>query len=198
MESVIVKLMPSGRYDVTAGTFAQDIAVKVAAIPGHTSRSIIPLVSTRFTYNGKGKEADAAFKCNTQIGEGLWPNLVIEVGYSESLARLRLDAQWWLQGGNENVKMVILVQVGKSPDFMHLELWAIAPYTGLTTRHSRNSIPQCVSITDIDANGIVSPLNILLIIPYNSIFDNSNPNGSDLIFTPNELSAIALSVFQNS
>jgi hypothetical protein len=35
LESVIIKLMPSGRHDVTVGTFAAEIVFKSATIPRH-------------------------------------------------------------------------------------------------------------------------------------------------------------------
>jgi hypothetical protein len=67
-ESIIVRLIPSGRHDLTAGTIVSDIIFKITALPGHNNRSILSLASTRFTYNGRSKEADGAIKPDARGG----------------------------------------------------------------------------------------------------------------------------------
>jgi hypothetical protein len=91
LKSVIIKLMPSGRHDVTVSSFAQNIVFKLAAIAGHTPQSLVPLASTYFTNNCRGKEGDAAFKCDTQ-GSGARPNLV-KMGKARSYGFL-----WFVEG----------------------------------------------------------------------------------------------------
>jgi hypothetical protein len=74
--------MPSSPHKVVTAKFQQYILDAVATLPGCNRDSILPMNSTRFTYNGKGKEGDATFRCLTR-GVMDWPNLVLEVEYSE-------------------------------------------------------------------------------------------------------------------
>jgi hypothetical protein len=196
VESVIIKLMPSGAHDVTCGEFSRYITVKIAALPGQSMDSVVSMNTTRFEYGGRGKEADFALRCRTRAA-GEWPNIVIEIGYAETLAHLRLDAKWWLNANSEKTKMVLLVRVGRAPDFLHIEQWKMVPNNnpGPVTRSQPLIIPRCISTFDIDAACIVTPVNTPLVIPFNDIYDVPNPNANNVVLLPSELSNIASCVF---
>ncbi|OJD12758.1 hypothetical protein AJ78_06698 [Emergomyces pasteurianus Ep9510] len=51
-----------------------------------------------------------------------WPNLVLEVGYSESASKLRNDASWWLTESQGDVQMVITLKIFRH-NRVHLEMW---------------------------------------------------------------------------
>ena len=56
-----------------------------------------------------------------------WPTLVVECGWSESLNRLRLDAEWWLAYSRGDVGVVALVSVERREPKITLETWIIDP-----------------------------------------------------------------------
>ncbi|PUU78343.1 hypothetical protein B9Z19DRAFT_1025468 [Tuber borchii] len=72
------------------------------------------------------KEADSAYKPRSRRFEDDWPTLVIECGVSESLARLQVDAQWWLENSAGDVKTAIVIAVSKAERRVHLEKWELA------------------------------------------------------------------------
>lgn len=66
--------------------------------------------TTRYYGTNSAKEGDAGFRPmpeRRRIDD--WPTFVIESGVSESLARLRIDAGWWLINPKGDVKLVIAI-----------------------------------------------------------------------------------------
>ncbi|KAH6640269.1 hypothetical protein F5144DRAFT_589785 [Chaetomium tenue] len=63
-------------------------------------------------YSGRrGKEGDSTGGPKPErASKGAWPTLVIEAGYSETLANLRLDMQRWFSMSNHEVKIVLLAK----------------------------------------------------------------------------------------
>ena len=63
------------------------------AIPGHNHHSIRGVGATRYRVPDKrSKEGDEGVACATRSWEG-WPNIMVEVRYSESITQLRFDAR---------------------------------------------------------------------------------------------------------
>lgn len=81
--------------------------------------SAITRIPDRDTYSAQGLEqldSLPASVVNREI-EGIrcttrqsfkWPNMMIEVGHSEPLPQLRLDAEWWLVESTGHLSMVII------------------------------------------------------------------------------------------
>ncbi|KAE8415711.1 hypothetical protein BDV36DRAFT_220486 [Aspergillus pseudocaelatus] len=68
------------------------------------------------------KEGDSAFT-NSVLRplESDWPALVIEAGVSESMPRLRQDAQWWISNSEGKVHIVLLIKVTRNARSMVFE-----------------------------------------------------------------------------
>ena len=68
----------------------------IMTIPGHCALSAVSVRHTSFRCPGKrSKEGGDGFEYPTRFGRGIeWPPLTIEVGYSEPLSQLRIDAEW--------------------------------------------------------------------------------------------------------
>jgi hypothetical protein len=199
LETLIVKLMPSLAHESTAWTFFSNVLAKIAALPGHSVNSVVATGATRFNVPGQGsKEADAGIRPVTR-GRDAWPSVVFEVGYSETLAALRTEARWWLLNSAGQTKMVIIIKISENPFSLHLECWGMIPNPTGSGRHTRRNpltIPAATQSLDIDGAGAVSPPGTLLQIPYMTIFDIPHPNAADITFSANELSAIALHIYQ--
>jgi hypothetical protein len=175
-DSTIIKLMPSACHDVTVGQFSSYIIAQIFSMPNHGTDPIWSLTTSRFVSNGRSKEADSSFVCPTRPPTA-WPNVVIEVGYSESI-QLRMDAQWWLAAG-QGVRLVLFVNIQKrvqqSPASMRLEVWKMVAYTGKVTSARRQEIPACTDSLDVSENLTTTPPNTEIVLPYNCFFDVVNP-----------------------
>ena len=87
----------------------------------------------------RGKEGDSSGGPKPERNsKGDWPTLVIEAGYSKTLANLHEDMKWWFRESNHQVKIVLLV---KFDGQIRLERWEeeeiqVPAHSGATTRHS--------------------------------------------------------------
>jgi len=128
LQALICRILPRGRHSTLMFNLRMEIRFKIAAIPGHTYKSIDPLGGKRF-YLGdlRSKEGYHALRPDTDRARGVWPPAVIEFGYSEALDFLRLDAEWWLINSAGATRLVILVQLITAPFAIRIECWAMAP-----------------------------------------------------------------------
>ena len=118
-------------------------------------RDYVNLGSTRFQYcsNNSFKEADSALAPMTSPD---WPSLVIEAGWAETLARLHIDAQWWLSAQvppNNTAALVILVSFTKSQRTFRLEIYELVTVASAVTRSAPlgvRNFAQCTAVTTID------------------------------------------------
>ena len=68
--------------------------------------------STKFRDQRRYKKPDDSFKPrSTRPNDDDWPSLVLEVGLSQSLAQLQLDAQFWLTRSQLQTNIVILIHI---------------------------------------------------------------------------------------
>src|SRR5262249_44004157 len=80
------------------------------------------------------KEADGSI---APLQPQPWPALVIEAGWSESVSRLRIDAQWWLstQLPPNSTTLVVLISFNRPRRTFCLQKYEIVPTaTGVGTR----------------------------------------------------------------
>ncbi|CUS08320.1 unnamed protein product [Tuber aestivum] len=110
-------------HERASPSFLIELAFKIAAIPGHSKNSFLPVGSTRFPVPGKrSKESDEGIKpADTRADEDEWPSLMIEVGVSQTMLSLRESACWWLANSKERTRMVILIRIKKDPMSLRLE-----------------------------------------------------------------------------
>lgn len=194
----IITLMPSARHEFSAGRFISNIPAKIWRIPGHDVWSTSLVGASRYSVPGRrSKEGSGGLRCSTRVGAASWPNLMVEVGFSESLQMLRFDAQWWLLASGGLTRMVILIRILSNPNSMHIEAWELQPNQRRSTRSSPSHIPAKSYSIDIDAAGNTSH-NLPLNIPYGVLFDTPRANQADTQFTANELSMMAQRVFIDS
>ncbi|PUU81608.1 hypothetical protein B9Z19DRAFT_1190926 [Tuber borchii] len=85
-----------------------------------------PMGTAMFSGPGSEKQADSAFKPSSRPFVDDWPTLVFECGVSESLGRLQVDAQWWLENSAGDVKTVIVISYSLPERSIHLEKWELA------------------------------------------------------------------------
>jgi len=113
------------------------------------------LGSSRYLHrsNNSFKEADSTL---APIYPQAWPALVIEAGWAETLARLRIDAQWWLsaQVPPNNTTLVILVSFIRSQRTFRLEKYELVTVPrSVVTRSAPlgvRNLAKCMAVTTID------------------------------------------------
>ena len=60
----------------------------------------------------------------TTYSEGeAWPSVMMEVGYSEGIDFLRLDAEWWLVHSQGQTRFVIIGKFERDPFALCFECW---------------------------------------------------------------------------
>lgn len=174
-----------------------EIKDRIRDMPGHSGYSIRTFGGTRFDLTGiRSKEGDQAIGPATRGAKNVWPSVVIEVGYSEALDFLRLDAEWWLHHSDGAIRFVVLVQLMTSPLAIRIECWAMAPPSHLKEELRPILFPSCVQEFEINVDGEVKSESHELCIPYCAIFDEPNKNAPDVVFTIEELSSFALAMFR--
>ncbi|PWW76774.1 hypothetical protein C7212DRAFT_363738 [Tuber magnatum] len=202
IKSLIIKLMPGVPHELTTYALEARITSKVVALPGHTIFSLLGIKAARFYGSGGGsKEGDSGFRPATRASDD-FPSFMIEVGYSETMEKLRKDAKWWLTASTHGpvTKMVIIIKINRDPPALELEVWVMGPNTATMLMRSRPpTVPACVQSFDIDAAGTVTPTPAAngLRIPYLTLFDVPHPHAADIIISLDELSELALVIFQN-
>ncbi|KAG0635812.1 hypothetical protein HOY80DRAFT_415451 [Tuber brumale] len=199
LNAAIIRIMPGPEHEKVGVCLYTKIVRKIASLPGHNDESVVGVGATRFNVPGvRSKEGDQGLHPDTRLGRDAWPSLMIEVGYSEGLNLLHLDARWWLVHSQDQTRFVILAKICRDPFVIHLECWGMALTTSSKPSQRLVRSPTCIQKFDIDAAGIVvSPTGSReLRIPYDCIFDQSSLHASPIVFSFPELSHFALRMFR--
>ncbi|KAI5805515.1 hypothetical protein DFH27DRAFT_551451 [Peziza echinospora] len=216
IQSLIIRFMPSIGHEVVSREFAFEIKQRVVGAHrgGYADRGVYNCGGGRFGVPGvrgvRSKEGDEALRPATRGRDG-WPSVVVEVGSPSHAPNLRLDASWWLENSSGSTKMVIILCAGSDPDSLHIETWEmvlLANTHGHDTRHRPAPAPTVTSpgptqTITIDKDGVLTPRNTGLVIPYDILFDvdadapphDGGGTGRDIVFTSEELKEFAVGMF---
>ena len=126
IDLLIVKLMPSAEHEIAHLTLSQEIVAALLRMGLRTTR-FVPIGATKFSPPNSSKEGDSAYKPATRNRKYDWPTIVVESGLSEGLARLRIDAQWWLANSEGDVKIVVIISILPLQKKLHVEKWCLSP-----------------------------------------------------------------------
>ena len=138
---LIVKLMPSATHEVPHINLTGELYIKIGRM-GLSTSDLCGIGATRFKSPRSAKEGDSTFKPSARVNKDDWPTVVIESGVSESLARLRVDARWWLVSSQGAVKIVIIISMKIAQRKIRVETWELGPIPqgGPTTRAASTAI----------------------------------------------------------
>ena len=197
LNALICRILHGGNLSTLALNLWFDIRYKITTIPGHTRGSIREFYGTRFYVSDvRSKAGHKALGPVTRKTRTAWPSVVMEVGSSEALDFLRLDAKWWLINSAGQTRFVMISQIMTDPFAIHIECWAMVTSNDQQTIQAVAQTPTCVQIFDIDAEGTVTSESPDLRIPYSCIFDEPNENEVDVVLTNAELSSFGLRMFR--
>jgi hypothetical protein len=166
---ILILKVPTAKHEIAHCHFGQKLSAR--AIRMGLEDDFINIGATKFQVRRASKEGDTAFKpLSMRPREADWPTIVIEAGWSESLRKLRLDAGFWLEDSGGDVKIVLLISIGRrrGTKRMIIEKWENRPISA--------NRPATRSITG--AGGNASTATKIQAITINS---NSNTvNGAPL------------------
>lgn len=135
---LVAKLMPSPEHNEPPAILTDCIRAKTMRM-GLDMFKLHPTTTNRYSGAFSAKEGDAGLKPIPERGrKDDWPTLVIECGVSESLPRLRIDAQWWLMNSSGGVRIVIVISFNPTAEEFFLEKWQLGLPSGLNTRTRSN------------------------------------------------------------
>jgi hypothetical protein len=151
---ILILKVPTAKHEIAHGNFSDQYLVFQTGLMG-LRRELTRLGSTTFKTSRMSKEGDSAFKPRSmRPHETDWPTIVIESGWSESLTRPREDARRWLENSRGNIKIVLLISIGRRARTMIIEKWENRPVpaNGPATRSNTTQTPTQIQAITIDSN----------------------------------------------
>ena len=207
---LIIKLMPSVKHELGHALFGQSIITKVIQM-GMSYYDLLPIAASRFRGLLSSKEGDSCYKPASRHSEAEFPTLVIEAGLSETQAKLRCDAKWWLTqpGHNGNkVMIVVTISIKLNDKRLQIEKWenALAPARPRTRANSGPPIQIPTQIQQVtirpNATGAITPNEVTgapLVLHFDKIFQRQPivPQ-TDFTFSANELAVFATKFWEGA
>jgi hypothetical protein len=147
--NILIVKVPTAKHEL-AHLLLSDIIHQRLREMGLPPLSMIPCGAT--TYDGPSgskKEGDSSYKprgCRVRAKD--WPTLVIEAGLSESHAKLRTDAAWWLHSSSGEVKIVITILIRPAQKSISIEKWCLQPCAS-TAPATRANPPIAAEIQEL-------------------------------------------------
>ncbi|CAK9868046.1 unnamed protein product [Sphagnum jensenii] len=187
--------MVGAMHEAAKSAFVRKFEEKLNSL--RARRSLFPTGSSIFGRpGGRSKEADGGYIPLSRRLEDDWPSFVIEVGVSESRAKLRRDAAFWITNSDGRTRVVIVLRVNRIHRRILVERWEELPRirpnrsTGNYTR-----IPRLVQSLTLNAG--VKYEGLALEIPAQKLYDGlpGNIPGGEFLFTPDDLNEFNTSIW---
>jgi len=180
IETLIVKV-PSRLHETVTRTLTQRLTGRALQI-GVPYRDFTNLGGSKYRGTSTSKEPNSCFKPGTiRDMEDDWPTFVLEIGLSESLRKLRNDANWWLSNSRGEVNIVLIIHINRGSRTILIEKWECAPATRIQL------LTRIQQIT-IDPNDITGTTPTPLILHFHKIFLRQPiPPEQDRAFTAQDL-----------
>ena len=127
----VLKVIPGWSHEGITGDFHNQLE-RLFGIMGAPLDDYAWRRATSFTgsISSRRKEPDECLVPRTRMPtwstQG-WPTMVIEAGVSESLPKLRNDANWWFNHSNGAVRIVLVISVNKARKEPIVEKWQLLP-----------------------------------------------------------------------
>jgi len=152
--------------------------------------------ATRYEGKRSSKESNSAFApYPSRKKDTDWPTLVFESGVSESLSRLRIDADWWLTNSEGHVNIVVIIALHRAQSKIQIEKWELALLDpGRPCTRSNQQIPARTQEITINPDTITGAP---LVLEFHKIFLRpATLPEIDVIFTAEELSSWAARIWE--
>ena len=153
---ILIVKVPTAEHELAHRKFSDQLLFYEAVMMG-LRWEFSNLGATTFKTPRLSKEGDTAFKPESiRPRKADWPTIVIESGWSEPLTRLRQDARLWLENSRGDVKIVLLISIGRGAraGTMIIEKWENRPVPANppVTRSRAAQTPTQIQAITVDSN----------------------------------------------
>lgn len=121
LQILIIK-MPSQPHEEAAFSF--EAMITILATEMQVIRRIAGCGATRIDTPGRSKQADRSWKPARQGRE--FPTVALEVGFSETAAKLEKDITWWINESKGDVRMGITIDIKRRSGCIEIKSWTPA------------------------------------------------------------------------
>lgn len=175
---LLIAKMENQAHAQANGAFVAEMVVKLTEM-GMSISETLEIMSGGVTKGrDKYKNPDHKF-FPTSLPEGRdpkWPSMVIEVGHTESAARLRRDAGWWINASDGDVKLALTILIPKKKGMITYGLWGLTDRSPRPGKEITAQLRHEVTITRRPDSSIVASDN--LTIPFEHLFLRT-PQGTE-------------------
>jgi len=193
---LIVKTMPGAAQEIAHLTFDEIFAIKKLRMG--LLCQLLPEGSIKYIGSTGTKEADRAHRPVSSHHRTDWPTVVYECGFSQSLARLVVDAHWWLETTGGEVKIAIIITIDSPARKLHLEKWegVSRPNSQVTQANPNASAIMAMKICEVDIFG-TDVRGAPLELQFEKVMNRKpgNRREGDFVFTSQDFESYARAVW---
>jgi hypothetical protein len=131
---LLILKMPTNSHETAARCFETSL-MEVASRMG-VRRRILQCGATSYYGHDRAKEADVSFK-PTRYSHCKWPTVVVEIGWSETRAKLKKEITWWIKHSHGDVRQGITIDIKQGSGNIEIISWA--PTTSISPSRVRIS-----------------------------------------------------------
>jgi hypothetical protein len=202
-EVLIVKV-PTAAHENAAAAFGFEISFTARTMGLPVERYLTGAATFKAAAGTPRKEGDwSMVPENVRPNLGDFPTIVIEVGFSETLRKLRNDARLWFSMSSNDVQIVVLIAVRAADNQIIFEKWALGPVAAdrRSTRHTPPQLPRAeqeITITRTPPNTFaITNGTAPLTLEFNRLFLRLPVGGEhDVVYTQAQLIDIADAIFR--
>lgn len=159
---LIVKIVAGVPHEACSRLFAMFFESKFQALA-----ELFPIGRGLFGTPGRRyKQADVGYKPPSRRDVKDWPSVVFETGVSESLVKLRADAEFWLTSSQAATRVVIVLSINTTARSILIERWE--PAIPLPNARQLRSV-QCTQTVSLQEGAPYAGVPFL--IPASMCFD---------------------------
>jgi len=199
-QTLIVKIMAGELHEVVHRKFECMLNEKAARMGLPDDLGLIG--GARHKGNSSRKEPDSCYIPRSRVlaGGTRWPTLAVESGVSQTIERLRVDANWWIMNSSGAVNIVLVFSVKKADRIIDIEQWETGSLIHRRSPRLNPPNPPSTPMKPKRVNIITIPQpdddQRSLILDFKKVFDRNpdraeNSLESDFEFTPEDLSRLA-------
>lgn len=161
--------MPKSAHEVVRGFF--DKAIEPLLWNMDLTYHLEQDGSTKIDVGGANREPDGQWVLNpVPAGSPSKPTLILEVGLSETMAKLRRDAQMWTDPNRGGINIAMMLKVDRRKPKITIEMWTWDPVS--VQAQCRRTVVICESQSGDKVTITGAPLKI----PFDLLF-RRNPTG---------------------
>ncbi|KAK2814013.1 hypothetical protein FQN50_000417 [Emmonsiellopsis sp. PD_5] len=191
---ILVIKMPLPPHAIVAGKFDALIVRKSDPLAGlHLVRDASVEGASR------KKSPDCSYRPETLPAQRdiKWPSVIVEVGLSESQAKLERDCHWWLNNSRGQVKIALGISINRRRKEVIIRRWELRRVRP-TRANPTAVVPmaiQEITISSPQNSNTVSVHGAPLILEFEKVFLRPPGSQADIQITEMELVALAREVW---